>query len=62
MLGLELEHLAHDRTPPQAHDDAAADCTPALTRGLAGHLHTVAEAARAVAPIWLRSYAVAEPM
>ncbi|MFC0436943.1 DUF6292 family protein [Kutzneria buriramensis] len=44
MLGLEPEHQAHDRTPPQAHDDAAADCTPALTRGLAGYLHAVAEA------------------
>ena len=33
MLGLEPEQQAHDRTPPQAHDDATADCTPALTRG-----------------------------
>lgn len=36
MLGLEPEH--------QIHDDATTDCTPALTRGLAGYLDAVAEA------------------
>jgi hypothetical protein len=39
MLGLEPDN----RVPTRAQDHPAADCTPALARGLAGYLHAVAE-------------------
>jgi len=44
MLGLEPEQQTRGHMPRQPQDHAAADCTPALTRGLAGYLHAVARA------------------